>query len=247
MGMYTGLRVKVIVKEKYIPMIHCLTKGDVFAEDHITWSDYVKLYPFLNNFASKPRANMIPNGVLSYMPDEWEDNDSFNNNVNLHTGEWVFKCSLKNYHREIETFLEEVLPEIAIASTHIEYLYEEDEEGTFYTLNQGKIEPLDPKIKKRIDVFNNMFELTKEYDVYKHSYLTPFGLVEDNNVSSESLSAEAAFIHLTDGTEFCLHFGESHDAHNEALSALDVFESFNYDESRFKRYLKEETNFTQWV
>ncbi|MCL1696321.1 hypothetical protein [Lysinibacillus sp. BPa_S21] len=46
---------------------------------------------------------------------------------------------MKNYESEIEQFLKEVLPFIISDSEHIEYLYEEDYEGTLYEFKEGKI------------------------------------------------------------------------------------------------------------
>lgn len=140
MGMYTGLRVKVTVKEEYREMIDDINDG-------ASWSDYTKQFSFLADYAKQGRAEFIPRGSLSYMPDCWEvgdfpnsyPSDGFNRSINLETGYWTFQCSLKNYESEIEQFLEEILPFIISSSEHIEYLYEEDYEGTLYELKEGKI------------------------------------------------------------------------------------------------------------
>lgn len=140
MGMYTGLRVKVTVKKDYRDMIEAIHNGD-------SWCDYAEEFPFLANYAKQGRAEFIPNGVLSYMPDNWEEGefprqkatDGFGTKIDLATGKWSFQCSLKNYNDEIEQFFEEVLPHLLESSEHIEYFYEEWEESKMYEFANGNI------------------------------------------------------------------------------------------------------------
>ncbi len=49
MGMYTGLRIKVTVKEEYRSMINQINKG-------AAWSEFVEQFPFLSNYAALNRA-----------------------------------------------------------------------------------------------------------------------------------------------------------------------------------------------
>jgi hypothetical protein len=140
MGMYTGLRFKGVVKQEFREMIDEINQG---AE----WSEFTEQYPFLKEYAKQDRAEFIPRGALSYMPNEWEVGkfpsqtpaDGFDNSINMENGYWSFQCSLKNYNGEIQHFLKEVLPEIIDSSDHIEYYYEEWARSKFYELKDGKI------------------------------------------------------------------------------------------------------------
>lgn len=137
MGMYTGLRVKVTVKDEYRNMISAINEG---AE----WGYFSKQYPFIAEYAKLARSEFIPSGSLCYMPYSWETKDyeptdGFDGNLNMETGKWTFQCSLKNYENEIEKFLDEVLPNIITSSEHIEYFYEEWDSGRLYELVDGKL------------------------------------------------------------------------------------------------------------
>lgn len=140
MGMYTGLRVKVIVKDEYREMINAINNG-------ANWSDFSEQYSFLANYAKQGRAEFIPCGVLCYMPKEWEigkypnttATDGFETSIDMQSGLWTFQCSLKNYNDEIEQFFAEVLPNIINKSIHIEYRYEEMDESEMYEFENGKI------------------------------------------------------------------------------------------------------------
>ncbi len=140
MGMYTGLRVKVTVKEDYRQMIQAINEG---AE----WNDFAEQFPFLTAYAKQVRAESIPRGSLCYMPSSWETGeypnqvatDGFERYINTETGYWTFQCSLKNYEGEIDQFLKEVLPNIISEAEHIEYLYEECDESTMYDYLDGEI------------------------------------------------------------------------------------------------------------
>lgn len=135
MGMYTGLRFKGIIKPEYRDMIHHIYNEGL-------WRNYHHL-DFLTNYLKLSRAEFIPKGALSYMPDSWEDEsipaDSFNDYFDLETGYWAFQCSLKNYEDEISVFLRDVLPAILQSSEHIEVLYEEWSSSNLYKLKENKI------------------------------------------------------------------------------------------------------------
>lgn len=140
MGMYTGLRLKVTVKEEYRKMIKEINEGE-------EWSKFADQIPFLTAYSKQARSGFIPRGVLCYMPSSWETGDypnevatdGFERNIDLKTGYWSFQCSLKNYEGEIQQFFKEVLPNIISASEHIEYLYEEWETSDFYEFVNGEI------------------------------------------------------------------------------------------------------------
>ena len=68
MGMYTGLRCKVVVKPEFREMINYMM------ENRLDWAEIHEEYPyaFIEKFSKGFRADFIPYGSLSYMPDEWE-------------------------------------------------------------------------------------------------------------------------------------------------------------------------------
>jgi len=140
MGMYTGLRVKVYVKEEYRDMINRINEGE-------SWGEFSNQFPFLTNFSSLERAYSIPHGSLCYMPSSWETGDypneiatdGFDTKLDTITGYWTFQCSLKNYEDEIACFLNDVLTNIILKSEHIEYRYEEWDESQFYEFIDGAI------------------------------------------------------------------------------------------------------------
>lgn len=97
MGMYTGLRFKGIIKEKYREDIELILDGENQWRDckHELFKDYSKV----------SRSGFIPFGALAYMPDSWEektelnnimvDSDGFERYFNKETGLLCFQCSLK--------------------------------------------------------------------------------------------------------------------------------------------------------
>lgn len=140
MGMYTGLRIKVTVKEEYRLMIEDINDG-------ARWRDYVIDFPFLSDYSQQGKAEFIPSGMLCYMPNSWEEGkfpnqlptDGFDRNIDMQTGEWTFQCSLKNYNSEIEQFLNEVLVNIIADAKHIEYFYEDYKVSRMFDFIDGKI------------------------------------------------------------------------------------------------------------
>lgn len=127
MGMYTGLRAKLSIKEEFWPVIEELMKFDAAESEWGRVAEMFPQYPFLAEWAGAGRCDFIPFGALCYMP--WEDTDpewqrSFKD------GLWVFQCSVKNYEDEIEFFVETVLPHIVEACYELYSLYEENEEPT---------------------------------------------------------------------------------------------------------------------
>ncbi len=125
MGMYTGLRARLTIKEEFRPVIEDLmTSRDL----DYSWENVAGKYPqyeFLRDWSMVGRCDFIPFGALAYMP--WDDADpewqrSFKD------GMWVFQCSLKNYQGEIQAFVEIVLPHIVEICHELYSLYEENDE-----------------------------------------------------------------------------------------------------------------------
>lgn len=152
MGMYTGIRCKIIINEEFSPVIKTMMESD------LRWDDLYEEFPqyeFLKQFGEGYRASFIPYGVLSYMPDEWEtqprkkdgsydfDNfratDDFERKFDPELRLWSFQCSLKNYDSDIQRFFEIVLPMITEKVIHLEYYYEEWTRSIFYELVDGEI------------------------------------------------------------------------------------------------------------
>lgn len=141
MGTYTGLRIKVVVKEEYREMIEEINSGS-------EWAEFTTQFPFLERYAQQHRAEFIPRGVLSYMPSHWEEGEfpnqgateGFERNIVMDTGYWTFQCSLKNYEGEIQLFFKDVLGTIISGYEHIEY-QEENSSPKFFELADGRIVP----------------------------------------------------------------------------------------------------------
>lgn len=144
MGMYTGLRCRIKVKEEYVSALEELDKLDY------EWSEH-SLKEF-REFGDVDRATFIPRGCLSYMPDCWEqlkenhhefkndwekveDVEEFKRNFDNETRIWSFQCSLKNYEDTIEQFIEKIVALIAEDIIHLEELYEESALSTLYVMN----------------------------------------------------------------------------------------------------------------
>ncbi len=124
MGMYTGLRAKVIIKPEFRDAIAVL-----HGPEH-DWDAVYRQFPgFPGNLTWHivSRRQFIPYGCLAYMPDDFsdaEDGESFSK-FDPATGVWEFCCSLKNYESEIECFIENVLKHIVARVAYCESLYEE--------------------------------------------------------------------------------------------------------------------------
>ena len=133
MGMYTGLRVKAKIKEEFVKELRKVIvegESDRFSEP---WKnlDFAK-FPFVKRFSEMGRSSMIPYGAICYMPDSWEYENNFENDV------WTFCCSLKNYNSEIEVFLKEVLVNIA-EYADAECLYEEELVSALFKVEDGTL------------------------------------------------------------------------------------------------------------
>lgn len=127
MGMYTGLRFKGVVKEEF------RDNFEMIALDG-EWKNHSDKH--ISRFGLYDRASFIPCGLLAYMPEEWDENDEFEQYYNNETGYWVFQCSLKNYNATIERFLE-ILPYFIDSVEYCEYYYEEWAYSHKYELIRG--------------------------------------------------------------------------------------------------------------
>lgn len=94
--------------------------------------------------------------------------------------------------------------------------------------------------KKDVELFNEMFEVVNEYTTYRSTKLTENGLEENLESYDNSLNTTRATIRLSNGNEYIIDFGESHDAEGHAMDAFIVFRSLDYDEEKFEKYLEEE-------
>lgn len=138
LGMYTGLRAKVIIKPEYRDEFAYISSGEVRYE----WSN--SRIDFLKEYGAYSRATFIPCGGLAYMPDSWETpderaTDGFQRHFNKESGAWNFQCSLKNYEDTIEYFIENVLSKVVEQVIHLETYYEECIYSTLYELVDDKI------------------------------------------------------------------------------------------------------------
>lgn len=96
--------------------------------------------------------------------------------------------------------------------------------------------------EEHIDLFSEMFSISREYDTYAELSLKEDGL-EEGERDSHYYSASAE-ITLLNGNRYVIMYGESSDAEEEALNAFNkfVFE-FDKDETLLESYLKDSTSF----
>jgi len=118
MGMYTGLRGTIVLKREYLDKF----SNELESEDGFCWEN---ILPSDNKFYNYNRNLFIPNGLVCWMPYDW---DNFEEGK-LDGNSFTFCCSLKNHCGTIEVFLEHCLPLIA-DKWKLEELYEEDEVPT---------------------------------------------------------------------------------------------------------------------
>ena len=126
MGMYTGLRGKILLKDNNLTPI--------LIEKNFRWIDVANsIYDeTISAWANIGRCNFIPNGAVCYMPSDWDEGWSVDGRV------LSFTCSLKNYEDEIGKFIEHVLPQIA-EGWNLEELYEESPYSTLVSSSIGCI------------------------------------------------------------------------------------------------------------
>lgn len=144
MGMYTGVRAKLVLKDEWVPIIHQVNEGEDWDKIELVSSgELSKQYALkrqlelCKQWGQIRRSSFIPCGALCYM--DWKDDDPewerrIDGNV------WIFQCSLKNYDQEIETFFEMYLPHMIQFVIHLEYRYEEWEQSQYWELVDGKLQ-----------------------------------------------------------------------------------------------------------
>ena len=130
MGMYTGLRFKVHIKEKYQKALEKMLKGR-------TWTE-IEDIPKIKDWLKVSRRDFIPWGDLCDMPYEWDEEleKEMNNQHSVYkNGVWRVICSLKNYENAIDFFVHNILSELVDEIYYCESLYEEfPDEPKIYTL-----------------------------------------------------------------------------------------------------------------
>ena len=148
MGMYTGVRAKLVIKDEFVPMIQLMM------EESLDWHEIQEKMDVpeeIKQYADCSRSSFIPRGALAYMPDEWEQEpydeyhsgvptDGFDRKFDPETKVWSFQCSLKNYDDTIEEFFKLVVPLITKEIIHLEEYYEKWETSVLYELKDGKVE-----------------------------------------------------------------------------------------------------------
>lgn len=138
MGDYTGLRVDVVLKPEFVPVIEYLMSKEIWYDtdqnsDEPRWDAVARKFPqfrFLKDWSLVSRAEFIPFGALAYMP--WGDDDPAWHR-RIEGDRWVFQCSLKNYSQTIEKFLEDVLHLMVKEVNEVYHLYEENDEPTYWS------------------------------------------------------------------------------------------------------------------
>tara|TARA_Y100000310_G_scaffold230562_1_gene233005 strand:- start:1354 stop:1770 length:417 start_codon:yes stop_codon:yes gene_type:complete len=117
MGDYTGVRFTAVLND-----LGFRVAGAMGPPRHASWVDLARDIPELAipRWASMGRAGFIPRGIMSYMPDDWQNENEVVN------GRWHVCCSLKNYKGEIAVFLDEVLPQLIREPCEVEVLFEGD-------------------------------------------------------------------------------------------------------------------------
>lgn len=180
MGMYTGLRCKIKVKEEFISALKELKELDY------EWSKHSMLE--FKEFGKLDRATSIPCGALSYMPHCWkklreeavdeydtEDVDEFKRNFDEKSRIWTFQCSSTNYSNEIEHFIKDIIPLITEDIIHLEEFYEEWETSIIYKMDEAK----------------NIYEINEGYryvdERYGCEFVKPILVEEYNKLSREEL------------------------------------------------------------
>lgn len=104
MGNYTALIATIELNEE----------GKLVVPDYLKsreWKLLGERHPDLR-FLKLPRRNMIAFGGSAYF-DDVPYYTMHENRRDVNDGVWKFRCSFKNYDKEIETFKDEVIPIIA--------------------------------------------------------------------------------------------------------------------------------------
>lgn len=132
MGMYTGLRCRAKIKEKFYDVISDLHNEEPLDEeyDYDTWlwlnDKYPKLIPNINNWLCCSGHEHIPLGALNSMPPEFSKTGNEYSIFDKTTGIWEFCCSIRYGSETIENFAELILSKIAEYVDYCESLNEAD-------------------------------------------------------------------------------------------------------------------------
>jgi hypothetical protein len=148
--MYTGIRVAGKLKPDWVDEIKSMLQVEMASwksnggsglpdNQNNFWN--ISGHPVLKSFGDNVgRASFIPFGALSYMPVDWEseaDKAFYNREIDS-VGVWRFQCALKNYAREIDQWMSEVVP-VIFETCEIEYYYEEWTWSSLYELRSGRV------------------------------------------------------------------------------------------------------------
>ena len=125
MGMYTGLRAKVLVREEYSKAIEELHEND---HDVFGWRNISSSFPNLKEWKEYSRHRFIPFASPYYLPDDWTLIGKKNSYYDKESRIWEFSCSLKNYEEEIDFFVKKILLLVVDRVFYCQSLYEEDSE-----------------------------------------------------------------------------------------------------------------------
>ena len=139
MGMYTGLRVSIMLKNEVVAELQALIDDGAVGWENMKTNDPFRKKVY-EEWSKIGRSCMIPFGGLAYMP--WDEDEPIWQNCIVNTLKgyrWNFQCSLKNYEDEIESFFKIIMPIITKESLHIEYIYEEDDKPTMYEFRDGAV------------------------------------------------------------------------------------------------------------
>lgn len=119
MGMYTRFSGQVLVKPEYRAMIADLCDWE---KTPGCWWDLANMNPqhrWLVKYAGVSRSNFIPRGAYASADPVYHITDD---------GVWTIDCELKNYEDTIASFMNLIIPNIAIKAEMFSH-YEEDEDA----------------------------------------------------------------------------------------------------------------------
>jgi hypothetical protein len=141
MGMYTGFKGKIKIKEKYADEFYKIV------QNNYNWEE--SNIDFFKEYSKVERANFIPRGYSCYF-ENWNEKQ-YNEEERI----WTFSCSLKNYEYTIQKFINIVLSEITEKIFYLKKRYEEIQYSTCYELKNGKIIKKEKQPKRKIAEIDN--------------------------------------------------------------------------------------------
>lgn len=123
MGMYTTFIFNGTIKKQYYELIESIVNCNK------EWIECESEYPWLKQFTKLSRSSFIPYGSMTAYN---EDKFSPSTFCEFKYGTLSFCCDLKNYSKEIETFMSVVASEICERINFAASWYEEDLTPTIY-------------------------------------------------------------------------------------------------------------------